>query len=205
VPLKTFVQELVMQLKPSEVKSRPVYVPLAPQIEAGRHWLVLEAATVEPALFNRLAADFAPVAQRLQVWSVGGLTETLSLGQVSALADLAALQATLAGQGPLRVSDRLFVQGSEPFVWSVFLAARALGLDEHQIQLDHAGSQKRRVWCTHCHGFTEGVSTSTVACAGCGRELLVRDHFSRRHGAFMGVMVDAEVPGERPVREEVFP
>jgi len=103
------------------------------------------------------------------------------------------------------VSDRLCVQGSEPFVWSVFLAARELGLAESQIQLAHAGSQRRRVWCTHCHGFTEGVSSSTVACAGCGRELLVRDHFSRRHGAFMGVMVDAEVPGQRPVREELFP
>jgi hypothetical protein len=32
----------------------------------------------------------------------------------------------------------------------------------------------------------------------------VRDHFSRRLGAFMGVMVDAEAPGEIPAIEEVF-
>ncbi|UCU95303.1 dimethylamine monooxygenase subunit DmmA family protein [Hydrogenophaga taeniospiralis] len=194
-----------MQLKPSEIKSRPVYAPLAPQIDAGRHWLVLEGAAMDEALLSGLAAAFAPVADRLQVWSVGVLTEALSLGQVTALADLAALQTTLADQGLLRVSDRLFVQGSEPFVWSVFLAARQLGLAESQIQLAHAGSQRRRVWCTHCHGSTEGVTTNVVACAGCGRHLLVRDHFSRRHGAFMGVMVDAEQPGVRPAVQEVFP
>ena len=73
------------------------------------------------------------------------------------------------------------------------------------VQLAHAGSQRRRVWCTHCHGSTEGVTTNVVACAGCGRHLLVRDHFSRRHGAFMGVMVDAEQPGVRPAMQEVFP
>jgi len=33
--------------------------------------------------------------------------------------------------------------------------------------------------------------------------LEVRDHFSRRLGAYMGVRIDAEVPGEVP-REEVF-
>jgi predicted RNA-binding Zn-ribbon protein involved in translation (DUF1610 family) len=194
-----------MQLKPSEVTSRPVYVPLAPQIEAGRHWLVLEGAAMDEALLSGLATAFAPVADRLQVWWIGAVAQATVLSPVTVLSDLKALDIALAGQGPLRVNDRLFAQGSEPFVWSVFLAARQLGLAESQIQLAHAGSQRRRVWCTHCHGLTEGVSTSTVPCAGCGRELLVRDHFSRRHGAFMGVMVDAEVPGERPVREEVFP
>lgn len=192
-----------MPLKPSDVTSRPVYPPLAPQPGAGRHWLVLEGSAIDAALEAELAATFAPVAPRLQVWCMGAPPQ--GLGPVTALADLDALPASLGTPGAPLVSDRLFVQGSEPFVWSVFLAARQLGLAESQIQLAHAGSARRRVWCTHCHGFTEGVSTSTVACAGCGRELLVRDHFSRRHGAFMGVMVDAEVPGERPVREEVFP
>lgn len=194
-----------MNLNPSEVTSRPVYAPLAPQPEAGRHWLVLDGPSMDQALLASLATAFAPVVQRLQVWWIGPVAQTISLSPVTVLGTLAALTSALADQAPLHVNDRLFVQGNEPFVWSVFLAARQLGLAEGQIQLAHAGSQRRRVWCTHCHGFTEGVSTSTVACAGCGRELLVRDHFSRRHGAFMGVMVDAEVPGERPMSQEVFP
>lgn len=194
-----------MKLPPSEVTSRPVYLPLEPELAAGRHWLVLDAASMDQALLADLATAFAPVAERLQVWSLGPLPPAAGLGPVTELADLQALVGALAGQGPLRVSDRLCVQGRESWAWSVFLAARELGLAEGQIQLAHAGSQRRRVWCTHCHGCTEDVSSSTVACAGCGRELLVRDHFSRRHGAFMGVMVDAEVPGQRPVREELFP
>lgn len=194
-----------MQLKPSEVTSRPVYVPLAPQIEAGRHWLVLEAGAMDQAVLSGLATAFAPVADRLQVWWIGPVAQALGLSPVTVLADLAAWQDALSALGMPLVSDRLFVQGSEPFVWSVFLAARQLGLAESQVQLAHAGSQRRRVWCTHCHGFTEGVTTNVVACAGCDRHLLVRDHFSRRHGAFMGVMVDAEQPGIRPAMQEVFP
>jgi hypothetical protein len=34
--------------------------------------------------------------------------------------------------------------------------------------------------------------------------LLVRDHYSRRLGAFMGVCIDAEAPGEIPPAE-AFP
>lgn len=194
-----------MNLNPSEVTSRPAYAPLRHQPEAGRHWLVLDGPSMDHALLTSLTNAFAPVAQRLQVWWIGHVAQVISLSPVTVLGNLPELTSALTDQGPLRVSDRLFVQGNEPFVWSVFLAARQLGLAEGQIQLAHAGSQRRRVWCTHCHGLTEGVSTSTVACAGCGRELLVRDHFSRRHGAFMGVMVDAEVPGERPMPQEVFP
>jgi hypothetical protein len=193
-----------MNLNPSEVTSRPVYAPLRPQPEAGRHWLVLDGPSMDQALLVSLDGAFAPVAQRLQVWSIGSVEPAMGLSPVTVLSDLAGLDRALAEQGPLRVSDRLFVQGSEPFVWAVFLRAQQLGLAQGQIHLAHAGSQRRRIWCTHCHGFTEDVRTSTVACAGCGRELLVRDHFSRRHGAFMGVMVDAEVPGERPVPQEIF-
>jgi hypothetical protein len=43
-----------------------------------------------------------------------------------------------------------------------------------------------------------------VKCAGCGRHLFVRDHYSRRLAAYMGVMADAEAPGELPPIEEVF-
>jgi dimethylamine monooxygenase subunit C len=38
----------------------------------------------------------------------------------------------------------------------------------------------------------------------CSRWLLVRDHYSRRLAAYMGVMVDAEVPGVLPPLVEVF-
>ena len=41
---------------------------------------------------------------------------------------------------------------------------------------------------------------NVTPCPGCGAQLFVRDHFSRRLAAFMGVKVDAEAPGEFPRR-----
>jgi len=62
----------------------------------------------------------------------------------------------------------------------------------------------RRVYCIHCRATTENVRTNIVRCVACDRWLLVRDHYSRRLAAYMGVMVDAEAPGELPPLKEVF-
>lgn len=188
-------------IPPSTITSRPTYQSLQPVPGPGRHWLVLQAGNVSDTLRVEMAQAFAPVHERLRtLWVGAGDTAALA----TALPDMAALQQALAQQ-PVQVSDRLYVLGTEPFLWSVAAVASQAGWTAGQWQLCHAGSLQRRVWCTHCHGFTEGVTTSIVACAGCGRSLLVRDHFSKRHGAFMGVMVDAEVPGAVPQAEEVFP
>jgi hypothetical protein len=56
----------------------------------------------------------------------------------------------------------------------------------------------------HCRASTENVRTNIVRCSGCSRWLLVRDHYSRRLAAYMGVMVDAEAPGELPPIREVY-
>lgn len=194
-----------MRLNPSDVTSRPVYQPLRADPRATRHWLVLEAGSMDADLLAELHTAFASVAQRLQVCWVGTSAPPADWGAITVLPDVAALGPLLSQAQPLAVNERLCVQGTEPFVWRVAALAAQAGLAPAQVQLAHAGSQRRRVWCTHCHGFTDGVSTNVVACAGCGRHLLVRDHFSRRHGAVMGVMVDAEQPGVRPAVQEVFP
>jgi dimethylamine monooxygenase subunit C len=56
----------------------------------------------------------------------------------------------------------------------------------------------------HCQTAMENVTTNIVQCKDCNRWLLVRDHYSSRLAAYMGVMVDAEAPGERPEVKEVF-
>ncbi len=66
------------------------------------------------------------------------------------------------------------------------------------------GSLARRVYCVHCRTATEDVRTNIVRCTGCERWLLVRDHYSRRLAAYMGVMADAEAPGELPPIKEVY-
>ncbi len=65
-------------------------------------------------------------------------------------------------------------------------------MDHSSICVERCGPITRRVQCIHCKGMTEDVAEEIVSCMYCGLKLLVRDHFSRRLGAFMGVRVDAE-------------
>ncbi|HQU42797.1 MAG TPA: dimethylamine monooxygenase subunit DmmA family protein [Pirellulales bacterium] len=72
------------------------------------------------------------------------------------------------------------------------------------MQREHCGSAARRVYRIHCKTSHENVKTNLVPCTGCGRQLLVRDHYSRRLAAYMGVMADAESPGKLPPVQERF-
>ncbi|MET0820161.1 MAG: dimethylamine monooxygenase subunit DmmA family protein [Aeromicrobium sp.] len=76
------------------------------------------------------------------------------------------------------------------------LRARAVraGLMDDEIQVASVDDRSRTVLCSHCTTRTTsdvGIG-ETVGCRGCGRNLLVYHHVSRRHGAYMGFMSDAE-------------
>jgi len=100
---------------------------------------------------------------------------------------------------------RVYVAGPESFLGLAIQTALSFNLNPDEIRAQVSGSLARRVRCVHCRATTEDVRTNIVACTGCGRWLFVRDHYSRRLAAYMGVMVDAELPGERPSLKEVFP
>jgi len=102
------------------------------------------------------------------------------------------------------MGTRLYAAGTEPFIGSVLQEALAVGIDFKSVFTEHRGSARRRVQCVHCKGLTEDVTASPFTCAHCGLTLFVRDHYSRRLGAFQGVCVDAEVPGEVPPVEELY-
>lgn len=102
------------------------------------------------------------------------------------------------------MGTRIYVAGTEPFIGSVVVEAARFGVDPLSVITEHRGSAHRRVQCVHCKGMTETVTTSPVTCAHCGLTLFVRDHFSRRLGAFQGVCIDAEVPGDVPPPEELY-
>lgn len=111
------------------------------------------------------------------------------------------LDGTLSG---CVIGTRLYIAGSESFIGSAVQIAMKHHLNSDALQCEHCGSTARRVYCLHCRTLNEKVTTNIATCAGCSRHLLVRDHYSGRLGAYMGVMVDAEVPGELPSIEEVF-
>ncbi|PAU80540.1 hypothetical protein CK501_08870 [Halovibrio salipaludis] len=99
---------------------------------------------------------------------------------------------------------RLYVAGSEAFLWRVVATARdGVGISEAAIQMERCGPPARPVCCIHCKTTDPAVSTTVYQCPGCGLNLFVRDHFSRRLGVYQGVCVDAEAPGDVPEPEEL--
>ncbi len=103
--------------------------------------------------------------------------------------------------GNALIGLRLYAAGSESFLADIACLADRAGMTTGELFLDRLGSPSRRVRCVHCRAMTDDVVATLVRCAGCGATLLVRDHFSRRLGAFMGVQADAEMPGEHPPPE----
>lgn len=196
----------------SDIKSRPIYAGLKVDGLARRH---IVAAEGEGALAVIEAFRGSPQAlvRTTLLYSPGGSIEA---GHVSELEGLGvdALHVMPSQQTLLTrlngflatatMGARLYATGVEGFIGSVVAAALAHGVDPYSIHTEHRGSLARRVQCVHCKGFTENVTTSPVVCSHCGVPLLVRDHYSRRLGAFQGVSIDAECPGEVPQAEELF-
>ena len=102
------------------------------------------------------------------------------------------------------MGTRIYVVGSQEFIWAVADAVKAFGIDDADIIKELSGTLARSVYCVHCKAITHQATTNVTECSGCQRMLFVRDHFSRNLGAYMGLMVDAEDPGELPVIEEIY-
>ena len=102
------------------------------------------------------------------------------------------------------MGTRLYVAGPECFIGLAMKIALEFDLNKDEIRAEACGTLARRVYCIHCRATTEDVHTNIVKCIECRRHLIVRDHYSRRFAAYMGVMVDAEVPGELPPIKEMF-
>lgn len=100
---------------------------------------------------------------------------------------------------------RLYVAGSEGFIWAASESAKKFGIEDTDIMKELTGTLARSVYCVHCKATTHDITTNIGKCCGCERMLFVRDHFSRRLGAYMGLMVDAESPGILPEIEEIYP
>ncbi len=195
------------------IKSRPEYKGLDIDPHAKRHLFVLEGEGAL-ALLDRAGSDGGAFLPRAEILYLPGG----SAGQ-SHVVDLAALGAditwTAAGLQPLlgrlrvcldnaTMGMRIYIAGTEGFIGQVIQVALDFGVDFNSLRTEHRGSLARRVQCVHCKGVTDNVTRTPFVCSHCGLKLLVRDHYSRRLGAFQGVNVDAEEPGTAPEPEEIF-
>ena len=105
--------------------------------------------------------------------------------------------------GELPLSTALYVSGTEAYLWDVHNQLTQMGFGADKIQLLAPDSAARRLFCTHCYTTMEGVTHTPYTCTGCGRPLLVRDHFSRVLGAYVGVQINAEDPADLPETESL--
>jgi predicted RNA-binding Zn-ribbon protein involved in translation (DUF1610 family) len=197
----------------SGIKSRPVYGQLALDPYARRHLIAAEGEGAL-AVLDCVGGATADVLSRTTIlYASGG-----SAGQ-NHLEGLSALGADFCHEFPTiptllfrlngvlstaTMGTRLYASGTEGFIGQVIQLGLSHGIDHHSVVTEHRGSLARRVQCTHCKGIIENVTTNIATCTHCGVNLLVRDHYSRRLGAFMGVSADAEEAGVMPAREEVF-
>ncbi|MDD2877490.1 MAG: dimethylamine monooxygenase subunit DmmA family protein [Acidiphilium sp.] len=182
------------------IKSRPLYRPFTLDVSGRAHLVVTDQPEL-PEMVDLPSVD-------LEIFTVQTVSSEIEAPvdgnrrAFHAVVDLLAhLPRRLAND---KIGLRIYAIGTEAFVWDVHNIARAAGLGSAEIHLTHAGSLRRRVYCAHCKTMSEDVTDNIVLCPGCGASLLVRDHFSRRLAAFMGVKVDAEIPGEIPAAESLY-
>ena len=101
------------------------------------------------------------------------------------------------------MGTRLYLSGSESFIGTAMQVASQFGLNADEVLREDNGTFVRRVWCVHCDTYTENVTKRVFNCPGCHLDLVVRDHYSSRLAAFMGVKADAEQTGVMPLAEDL--
>jgi hypothetical protein len=198
------------------IKSKPIYAPLRFD-EGGRYHLMLGLGVGRDPLrrvLDEVRNRQAPAMARTEVLYVPATGDTGKAADQFPQPGLAT--ARLFGNSSALLQEfrilldrslmgtRLYVAGPESFIGMAMKVALDFNLNKDEIRAEECGTLARRVRCVHCRAITEDVKTNIVQCVGCGLWLLVRDHYSRRLAAYMGVMADAEAPGELPEIREVF-
>jgi dimethylamine monooxygenase subunit C len=195
------------------IKSKPVYAPLQADLRGRYHLMLGMDAGAAPLLrvIAEMRAASAQSVKNIRVLFVPGASAAVEQFTAAAVGDVQAFPDTpaLLGQfgailGQSLMGTRLYVAGPESFIGLVMKIALEFNLNKDEIRAEECGTLARRVYCIHCRATTENVRTNIVRCVDCDTWLLVRDHYSRRLAAYMGVMVDAEAPGELPPLKEVF-
>ncbi|WP_152693142.1 dimethylamine monooxygenase subunit DmmA family protein [Caballeronia mineralivorans] len=188
------------------IPSTPVYYPvqIAAAATARQHLVIVERAEwLKPEQLNPLS----DAAGSLFVYLLGNKILRLSTRaryECRSFNDVQSLWATVeAFLSQARMGLRLYVIGSEPFLWQASAIATRYGMTTDSMQLELAGKPSRNVYCIHCRHTIRDTETNLVTCPSCGKTLAVRAHFSRRLGAYIGVQADAEEPGVLPPVEEL--
>ena len=194
------------------IKSRPVYDELTPMVTGLSH--VAAAQGSGGGVLVRLLGEMTPeqLATTTVLYSTESFTGRNHLSDLQAFpvrellvfpSNAEAVRGLDAFLLTAKMGTRLYLAGSEGFIGTSMQVATSYGMNTDEVLREHAGSFVRRVWCAHCSHYSENVTRRVFRCPGCERDLVVRDHYSRRLAAFQGVKADGEVPGELPDDEEL--
>lgn len=164
--------------------STPRYATEASRHSASRRIVVAQQARAAVALLD----DPAPTLLLCLGETLPGSAEQESLPSIEAL--YLRLQMLLE---KAQAGTRLYVCGDESFLWHVYRLARHAGLLGDEIELFKQGA-RRRLYCVHCGHFQDIGSEGECTCDQCRVKLFVREHFSQRLGAYMGVCIDPDSP-----------
>ena len=93
-----------------------------------------------------------------------------------------------------RVGWRLMIAGPAEPCLRLRAVAVQLGVADDELTVASTDVADRAVQCVHCRTVTTASVelNDVLPCRGCGRNLLVYYHVSRRQGTHLGYMVDAE-------------
>jgi hypothetical protein len=178
--------------------SSPVYSGLQPDPQAKAHLIVAEgdgaAAVID--LYAAADAGFAGCATLLYAaGSAAQHAQLLALG-AKLLPDIAALlRASKECMEQAGMGTTIYLTGSPSFIGEAAKLAGGYGVSFASLRTEARGSAGKRVQCVHCKSIEANVVTATVTCSHCRLKLLVRDHYSHRLNAFMGVCCEAERAG----------
>lgn len=156
---------------PDRLHSLPCYRQPLPRESVTRHIVVMQSAAV--------CAPF-----------VGELEQPLVLNGESADFSRRLHQLLVSAT----VGSHLYIMGDEAFIWRIHGEARSAGLEDDEIDITRTIAGQRQVYCVHC-GLTQAAGPEPLlSCIGCAVGLEVREHFSRRLGAYLGVCTNPDQP-----------
>lgn len=174
-------------------RSLPQYARLTPLGCARRHIVIADSAGLSAAA-RFLTSTSAPVDLYLLA---DAATVLPSLPVVSCCTDSLALAETIRHVvRDAKMGTRFYISGGLVFVAQTDALLRACGLRDDEIQAEVCTGTVQPVFCVHCRTLAAGLSHGLMHCHGCGLNLAIREHFSHRLGAYLGVCINAETPAE---------
>jgi predicted RNA-binding Zn-ribbon protein involved in translation (DUF1610 family) len=192
----------------TDSSSKPAYGTLAWR-PARQHIVVSDEAGLI-AIERLLAMPYPAGAGSIRIHVLGRENRTGSLPKAADTefelhADEAGFSVALSAcMDAMPAAGRLYVAGSETFLSLVRRLARNRGVAEDVMLAELAGTGARRTQCVHCKTVYDGVAHRAFDCPRCGVTLVVRDHYSRRIGAYQAVVLHPSDPNIPALRQELL-